>query len=66
MSTPELHYIAGTPHSPNSDLPVVVYRGALAHCKNEDEMKEALEANGGWKKGVSFRIILRKPDNPIF
>lgn len=53
MSQPELYYVGETPYVPGSHLPIVVYRGAIAHCENEDAMKETLEANGGWKKGVS-------------
>jgi len=59
MSQPELYYVGATPYVPGSHLPVVVYRGAIAHCETEDAMKEALEANGGWKKGVSQTQTLR-------
>jgi hypothetical protein len=57
MSQPELYYVGETPYVPGSHLPIVVYRGAIAHCENEDAMKEALEANGGWKKGVSLMLM---------
>ena len=52
MSQPELYYIERTPYVPGSKLPVIVYRGAVAQCANDDEIKEVLEANGGWEKGV--------------
>lgn len=53
MIQPELHYTGRTPWVPGSNLPILVYRGALSHCETEESMREALEANGGWKKGVS-------------
>lgn len=52
MTAPEQYFVDSTPWVPGSRLPVLVYRGPLSHCQNEDEVKEALEANGGWAKGV--------------
>jgi hypothetical protein len=48
----ETYFIAATPYVPGSELPVLVYRAVLSHCRNEDEIKTCLEANGGWEKGV--------------
>ena len=53
MGQPEQYFVDGTPYVPGSKLPVIVYRGVLADCENEDQVKTALEANGGWVKGVS-------------
>ncbi|CAI7653537.1 unnamed protein product [Penicillium glandicola] len=53
MNPPEEYYIEGTPYVPGSALPVLVWRGALAHCETEDDMKDVLEANGGWVKGIA-------------
>ncbi|XXH00782.1 hypothetical protein Hte_007133 [Hypoxylon texense] len=64
MIQPELHYLEETPWVPNSKLPIVVYRGALAHCENEDAVKEALEANGGWKKGGAWNAWFKAHFHP--
>ena len=52
----EQYFVETTPYVPGSVLPVIVYRGVLAKCENEDQVKESLEANGGWVKGVSLRF----------
>ena len=54
--TPEEYFIEATPYVPGSDLPVLVYRKAVADCENEDAIKERLESNGGWRKGVRAHI----------
>lgn len=56
MTAPEQYFVEPTPWVPGSKLPVLVYRGPLAYCQNEDEVKEALEANGGWAKGVCTKF----------
>ncbi|KAI1375620.1 hypothetical protein F4677DRAFT_421889 [Hypoxylon crocopeplum] len=64
MLQPELYYVGETPWVPGSKLPVVVHRGALTHCENEDAMKEALEANGGWKKGGAWNAWFKAHFHP--
>ena len=54
MQQPEEYFVSPTPWVPNSELPLLVYRGACAHCESEDEIKTFLESNGGWLKGVSI------------
>lgn len=54
MQQPEEYFVSPTPWVPNSELPLLIYRGACAHCENEDEIKTFLESNGGWLKGASI------------
>ena len=57
VDVPEEYFISATPYVPGSELPVLVYRNAVSHCQNEDDIKEHLEANGGWLKGVSMKLF---------
>ncbi|VUC29944.1 unnamed protein product [Clonostachys rosea] len=62
--SPELYTVGGTPYVPGSHLPIIVYRRALSECENEDAMKDALEANGGWKKGGAWNSFFRAHYHP--
>lgn len=52
MVIPEQYFVDATPYVPGSKLPVLVFRGPLKHCRNEDEVRDVVEASGGWAKGV--------------
>ncbi|EER23800.1 hypothetical protein D8B26_001949 [Coccidioides posadasii str. Silveira] len=48
----EKFYLQPTLHSPNSPLPVLLYRGILPHPINEESTSEFLQANGWEKRGT--------------
>ncbi|RDW83505.1 putative cupin protein [Coleophoma crateriformis] len=50
---PELHYVHPTPHSPNSKLPIIVYRGALQDTSAESILS-TIEPNA-WLKGGQWK-----------
>jgi hypothetical protein len=49
-NSPEEYLIEATPYVPGSHLLVIVYRGAVSHCQNEDEIKTCLESKGAGKR----------------
>ncbi|KAF1995919.1 hypothetical protein P154DRAFT_473642 [Amniculicola lignicola CBS 123094] len=50
---PELHYIAPTPHVPNSKLPVLIYRKVLSGWSHNDLID--LMNKNGWKKSGQWK-----------
>ncbi|KAL3296452.1 cupin domain protein [Colletotrichum asianum] len=63
QTTPETFYVPATPHSPNSTLPVVVYRNALADRSYEAAI-EILQSNQ-WIKGGRCLLLLRTTMPPL-
>ncbi|KAL0931429.1 cupin domain protein [Colletotrichum truncatum] len=54
QTNPEIFYVPATPHSPNSTLPVVVYRNVLVDRTSEDAIK--LLKENQWIKGGHWKI----------
>lgn len=54
--TPETFQVPPTAHSPNSTLPVVVYRGALARADRTAEAAIGKLAAHQWMKGGHWQI----------
>lgn len=60
---PETYFCAPTPHVPNSNLPVLVYRGVLDNAPGQDSpsaqsTQEQIEKHG-WRKGGVFKTYWR-------
>ncbi|KAH8883206.1 hypothetical protein GQ53DRAFT_830900 [Thozetella sp. PMI_491] len=64
LSEPEHYFVGDTPYVPGSELPVVVYRGALKHCQNEEEIRIYLESNGGWVRGGAWNAWFKSHYHP--
>ncbi|KIM93785.1 hypothetical protein OIDMADRAFT_61419 [Oidiodendron maius Zn] len=58
-SSPEQYHLKPTPHVPNSDLPVLVYRNVLPKPYEEDSASHFLEANNWEKRGTWGTIKIR-------
>ncbi|KAK1837965.1 cupin domain-containing protein [Colletotrichum chrysophilum] len=58
---PETYFVKRTEHCPNSDFPVLVYRGVLGTGDelDEDEVSEKLQQYGWVKKGTWGTITLK-------
>ncbi|KAF2169951.1 hypothetical protein M409DRAFT_64362 [Zasmidium cellare ATCC 36951] len=55
-SDPELYWTKPTPHSPNSKLPVLVYRNVLPGDHSVESTSKAFEDNQ-WSKGGVFKHV---------
>ncbi|KAF9872830.1 cupin domain-containing protein [Colletotrichum karsti] len=58
QTPPETYLVKRTAYCPNSDLPVLVYRGVLGGL-DEDGVSERLQSNGWVKKGTWGTIKLQ-------
>lgn len=56
---PEQHFIPPNKHSPNSVLPVLIYRHVLPLPLSQERTTSFLEANGWVKQGVWGHIPVR-------
>jgi hypothetical protein len=56
---PEQYYIPTTPHCPNSELPVLVYRNILPSPPDEPTVSEFLQKHE-WEKKVCTHLSKRK------